>query len=142
MDETQFLALCRHASSALGLADIERLGTHGHLDIEGTHLVVFFDETTTPDQMRFYADLGPVSSDKDGKQLRQLLGFNLLSPGVASGVCALDPVSGHGLLVVTLWVDADTSGDQLAQALLGVATQAKALRHALAEPSVPAGVPA
>ena len=138
MNEAYFLELCRHACQALGLIEIDRLGRHGRLAIDGVEVVVFFDAATAPDHVRCFADLGPLT-DEDAGQLRRLLSFNLFSAGPASGVCALDPVSGHGLLVVTLWVGVDTTAEQLADALRSVARQASALRESLSQQSASMG---
>ncbi|MBX3609461.1 MAG: CesT family type III secretion system chaperone [Hydrogenophaga sp.] len=142
MNESTFLDICHQASTALGLPEPERLGRDGRVDIDGVAMVVFFDELTAPDQVRCFVDLGPVPTADGEGHLRQLLNFNLFSVHPASGVCALDPVSGHGLLVFTLPLPDNTTGAQWSQALQAMVAQALALREAPAEGSTQARVAA
>ena len=139
MNESRFAHLCHEAGRCLGLADPAPTGATGELLVEGVRIALFFDEALAPDRICCYADTGPLDEDRRCDHLEQLMLRNLFGGSRRDGIHALDPVSGHGVLVLHLH-DADRiDGAGLASALRACAQQARDARQCLQFPATSAG---
>lgn len=137
MKETEFRSLCRNISHALQQPDVDSLGEHGRIEIEGVDIALFFDEQINPDMLFCYVDMGPVPMAGRAEVYGQLLTMNLLSGAKTNGVYSLDPASGNALFVVHFMNPETLDAAQLAEAFRIYATQTNSLRAMLAEDGLP-----
>lgn len=137
MKETEYRSLCRKVSSALQQPDVESLGEHGHIEIDGVDIALFFDEDVNPDMLFCYVDMGPVPEVSRTEIYGQLLTMNLLSGAKTNGVYSLDPTSGNALFVVHFMQPETLDAAQLAEAFQVYATQTNSLRMMLDEGTQP-----
>jgi hypothetical protein len=133
MKETEFRNLCRNISRALHQPDVESLGEHGRIDIDGVDIALFFDEQVNPDMLFCYVDMGPIADTARTEVYGQLLSMNLLSGAKTNGVYSLDPASGNALFVVHFMNPESLKAEQLAEAFKVYATQTNSLRSLLEE---------
>jgi hypothetical protein len=141
MTETEFSILCRDISRALGQAGPESLAEHGHIEVDGVEIALFFDSQVTPDLLFCYVDMGPVPEEMRTEMYGQLLTMNLLSGAKTNGVYSLDPITGNAIFVVHFMNPASLDAKQMAQAFQIYASQTNALRAMLEEPDATSGQP-
>jgi hypothetical protein len=120
MDTYAFITLCRDASRALGLEDVDRLASTGQVWIDDIEITLIFDEEHK-DRLFCYVEVGSVESlDASSdcvRAYRDMLTLNLLRGSKTAGVIALDPVS-NGLVLVSHLINPDSyDGTQLAALL-------------------------
>jgi hypothetical protein len=139
MTETEFRLLCRDISRALGQAEPNSLGEHGHVEVDGVEIALFFDAQITPDLLFCYVDRGPVPEEMRTEMYGQLLTMNLLSGAKTNGVYSLDPTSGNAIFVVHFMNPDSLDAKQMAQAFRIYASQTNALRTMLEEPDAASG---
>lgn len=131
MSFQRYLELCRAASVALQLEDLDRLGNEGHLEKDGIRVALFFDEEIVSDRLFCYVDLGPIAEDVRTKAFERLLTLNLLSGTKTSGVYAIDPVSGNAIFCVHLMSPEHIDGNELASMLRAYVARAVELQRTL-----------
>ena len=133
MKETEFRSLCRNISLSLQQSDLESLGEHGRIEVDGVDIALFFDEQVNPDMLFCYVDMGPIADAARTEVYGQLLSMNLLSGAKTNGVYSLDPASGNAIFVVHFMHPETLDAAQLAEAFKVYATQTNSLRSLLAE---------
>lgn len=117
MDAFAFADLCRDASRALGVADLDELAREGQITLDGVEVELVFDEEGAS-RLFCYVDVGSaesLASAVDGVAVyRDMLTLNLLRGSKAAGAIALDPDSNHFVLSTHL-LDPDAyDGERLA----------------------------
>jgi hypothetical protein len=141
MTETEFKILCRNISRALDQDEPEYLSRHGHIEVDGVEIALFFDAQITPDLLFCYVDMGPVPEEMRTEMYGQLLTMNLLSGAKTNGVYSLDPTSGNAIFVVHFMNPDSLDAQQMAQAFHIYASQTNALRAMLEEEDATSGQP-
>lgn len=131
MSFQQYLDLCRSASVALQLDDLDRLGNEGYLEKDGIRVALFFDEEIVSDRLFCYVDLGPIAEDVRTKVFERLLTLNLLSGTKTSGVYTIDPASGNAIFCVHLMNPERIEGGELADMLSAYVSRAVELQRTL-----------
>jgi hypothetical protein len=137
LKETEFRNLCRNISRALQQPDIDSLGEHGRIAVDGVDIALFFDAQVNPDMLFCYVDMGPIAEAVRAEVYGQLLTMNLLSGAKTNGVYSLDPASGNALFVVHFMNPETLDAAQLAEAFRIYATQTNSLRAMLADDTEP-----
>jgi hypothetical protein len=140
MNEIDFETMCRGASFILGVDDPEQLARDGYVDIDSVRVGLFFDEQKDSEQICCYVDIGEFAENDHARVNEQLLKLNLLTGSKTAGVFALDPMSGHPVLVVHLRIIEDFAGAKLAQTLRAYVTARNELRAGLLLTQSPAAL--
>lgn len=131
MTELEFGDLCRALCTALQVRDINSLSTKGRVQVDGIPIGLCFDQSSAPDQIFCYADLGPIEPALQLTAYEHLLTLNLLSASKTSGYYGLEPLTGHAVFTVILTAPDSIEPRSLAQQLRGYAEQAHRLRGTL-----------
>jgi hypothetical protein len=137
MKTAEFKALCREISEVLGMQDAESLAEEGTIEIDDVDVGLFFEEEVDPETLYCYVDVGSIPQQGRLEMYESLLKLNLLSGSKTRSVFALDPESGHAMLVSHLWAHENADARQIVETLKVYVAQAQALREKFQQGAVP-----
>ena len=135
MDREEFLTLCRSTSEALGCANPDALGLTNTIELNGTHMALFFDEDMTPDRIFCYIDVGKLPAHGREAILERILALNLLTATKTAGIYGLDQGTDSLIFVQHFIYPELMTGEDLAEILQGYSAHAQQLKQNLLDPS-------
>lgn len=137
MTESEFKDLCRDASRALEIEEVDALGEYGRLELDEMEIAVFFNEELAPDRLFVYLDVGPMDEEQREQTMENLMTLNFLIGSRNEGVFGIDPSSGHILMIMHVPLSEVPTGDMLAEAFRIYTAQALSVRKSVVEEQLP-----
>jgi hypothetical protein len=141
--KAEYRELCRDISLALGAEEPEALFESGRIEVDGDVVtMLFFSEDVDANTLFCYVDLGEIAQEKRADVYQNLLELNLLTGSKTNAVFALDPASGHAILVSHISVATKPEADAVVKKLRLYALQAESMRDTLLAGSIDGASPA